>query len=146
MNGIIFSSVQQYEFLSGLSQPFSFSYKGNHNVEESSRTKDGKRTCGRENLDREQSSSFDQDASNAVRTPQQDSESVRKHQERNEDITGQGSCGKLQRGVENQLDRTRIDYHNMQKSQTINTLRKSPVICDRNCVPPLIHSMRRPMY
>ena len=35
---------------------------------------------------------------------------------RNEDIPGQGSCGKLQRGVENPLERTRLDYHNMQIS------------------------------
>ena len=37
-------------------------------------------------------------------------------QERNEDIPGKGSCGKLQRGVENQLERTRLDNHNMRIS------------------------------
>ena len=36
--------------------------------------------------------------------------------ERNEYIPGQGSCGKLQRGGENQLERTRLDHHNMQLS------------------------------
>ena len=34
-------------------------------------------------------------------------------QERKHDIPGEGTCGKLQRGFENQLDRTRIDNHNV---------------------------------
>ena len=58
-------------------------------------------------------------------------------QERNEDNPRQGSCGKLQLGVEINLKGS---------SQTIGTLRTSSRTCDRNGVSVLRHSMRRPMY
>ena len=101
------------------------------------------------NLLNQKQPSFVSDASNVSGNPQLDSVSVlgstrklaRKKkkdqnpasccQERNEDIPGQASCGKLQRGVacdssgscwkllrgfENQFERTRLDYHNIQIS------------------------------
>ena len=88
------------------------------------------------NLSRQkQPSSFGSDASNVPVNPQLDSESVsgscgnlqrNSHQnpatfsqERNEDTMRQGSYGKLQRGVENQVDKTRLDYHNMRISDHV---------------------------
>ena len=77
-------------------------------------------------------SSLVSDASDVPGDPQLDSESVfgstgklarnkdqnpaTCSQERKKDIPGEGTCGKLQRGFENQLDRTRIDNHNVQIS------------------------------
>ena len=77
-------------------------------------------------------SSLVSDASDVPGDPQLDSESVfgstgklarnkdqnpaTCSQERKKDIPGEGTCGKLQRGFENQLDRTRINNHNVQIS------------------------------
>ena len=132
--------------------------KRQHHVEDNSRKK--KRgeepavakprcTCliSRNLLNQKQPSFLGLDAVIVQGNPQLDSESVLRStgkparnkdqnsatcsQERNEDIPGQGicgklqrgdvcdssgSCGKLQRGVENQLEKTRLDYHNMQIS------------------------------
>ena len=58
----------------------------------------------RNQLNQKQPSPLGSDACNIAENPQLDSESA------------SGSCGKLQRCVENQLDRTSLDYHNMQIS------------------------------
>ena len=91
-------------------------------------------TCliSRTQLNVKQPSSSGSDASNVPVNPQLDSESVlggtRKlarsrdqspatsQQERNEDSLRQRGCWKQQRGVENQLERTRLHFHNMQIS------------------------------
>ena len=101
-------------------------------------------TClmSRNLLNEKQLSSLGSDASSVPENAQLDSESVLGGtrelarnkdqnpatcpQERNEDNPQQrgdvcessGGCGKLQRGVDNPLERTRLDYHNMQISDS----------------------------